>query len=397
MDHAAKGAMPPYAEVGKAKAKAGTPGFFAGSCKMLTGSKLNLLLAVIPVAAYSEQITDNEAAIFLLSATAILPLAALLGDATEQVALHTNETIGGLLNATFGNATEMIISFFLLRAGHLHVVQLSLLGSILSNSLLVLGFACVSAGIVKRNVTFNSIESSANSTMLQVAVMGIVLPTLMSSVGQFEAHDAVELNMSRFISAIYLVLYCLYLVHTMTPDEPSKSDNGKMSDDKEEEEEEEVLFSLPSALFWLFVSTAILAFLSEVLSGAVEGAAEGMGLTKAFVGFVIIPIVGNAAEHSTAVIMAFRLKMDLALGVAQGSSTQIALFVIPAMVMLGWAIGQPLDLQFGVFETVITWLSTVIVASVINDGSTNWLEGAMLIASYIIISSAFFFYHDDAL
>jgi len=268
-------------------------------------------------------------------------------------------------------------------------------------------------------VSFSQVASSANTTMLQVAVVGLVLPTLMTAVGQFEAHAAPSLAMSRFISIVFLLLYVAFMVHTMCPDWPAK-DKGKAVptsleqaeeatargapvadtaaaaeevDADDDKEEEEILLDMPSAIVWLLGATVMLAYLSELLSGAVEGAAEAMGLTPAFVGFVIIPIIGNAAEHSTAVVMAYKLKMDLALTVAQGSSTQIALFVIPTMVLLGWAIGQPLDLSFGVFETVVTWLATVIVTSVINDGSTNWLEGTMLVATYVIISAAFFFYN----
>lgn len=427
-------------------AEDGVGSFFKGSYTMLTGNRLYILLLFVPIAMVSEEFFESEAIIFSLCCFAILPLAALLGDATEQTALHTSQTIGGLLNATFGNATEMIICFFLLKAGQLEVVKLSLLGSILSNALLVLGFACLASGSVKRNVTYGSTTATANTTMLQVSVIGVILPTLMTATGQFESHGNESLSISRFISVIFLFLYVLFLINTLCPCPALKP--GEEEDEKEAEEGEEEVSYLGfwSSILWLLGATLVLAYLSELLSGAVEGAAEGMGLTPAFVGFVIIPIIGNAAEHSTAVVMAFRLKMDLALAVAQGSSTQIALFVVPVMVLLGWLIGQPLDLDFGLFESAvstcgkylgsalrvslstfdshwlrdlgrlliptdcvtsddlcfplmdlvlleqITFLSTVIVASVINDGSTNWLEGAMLISTYIIISSAFFFF-----
>eukprot|EP00908_Phaeocystis_cordata_P021411 Transcript_3763.p1 GENE.Transcript_3763~~Transcript_3763.p1 ORF type:complete len:369 (+),score=245.36 Transcript_3763:703-1809(+) len=366
---------------------------------MFTANKLYFLLVVVPVAAVSPQLGLSDGAIFSLSCIAILPLAALLGDATEQLALHTNETLGGLLNATFGNATELIVSFFLLLEGELDVVKVSLLGSILSNSLLVMGFACLASGLVKREVTFDETGAGNNTNMLLISIMGISIPTLMLSIGQFEVQDETDLSMSHFISVVLLVLYGFYLVFTMTEPEKEKGekllDAEKDEEEDDDDEEEEAFLTLGAAVFWLLLATVILAYLSELLAGAVEVASEDLHIPKAFVGFVIIPIIGNAAEHSTAVVMANKLKMDLALSVAQGSSTQIALFVIPVMVLLAWAVGQPLDLLFGVFETVITFLSAVIVSGIVMDGKTNWLEGMMLLAAYILIASAFWFYKDQ--
>jgi Ca2+:H+ antiporter len=332
----------------------GVGSFFKGSYTMLTGNRLYILLLFVPIALVSEEFFESEAIIFSLCCFAILPLAALLGDATEQTALHTSQTIGGLLNATFGNATEMIICFFLLKAGQLEVVKLSLLGSILSNALLVLGFACLASGSVKRNVVYGSTTATANTTMLQVSVIGVILPTLMTATGQFESHGNESLSISRFISVIFLFLYALFLINTLCPCPALKPGEEENKKEAEEGEEEESYLGFWGSILWLLGATLVLAYLSELLSGAVEGAAEGMGLTPAFVGFVIIPIIGNAAEHSTAVVMAFRLKMDLALAVAQGSSTQIALFVVPVMVLLGWLIGQPLDLDFGLFESAVS-------------------------------------------
>jgi len=376
------------------------PGFVEGTKILMASNKMYLLLLVCPAAAAAPALGWSDGAIFTLCCVAILPLAALLGDATEQVALHTNETLGGLLNATFGNATELIISYFLLRDGQLGVVQVSLLGSILSNTLLVLGFACLCAGFVKRDVQFGAETAGHNSSMLMIAILGLVLPTLMTNVGQFSIQGATDLFMSRFISVILLILYVAYIVFQFSEPKPEPKEGDEESskklvaddDDDDDDDEDEVIMDMPTSIWWLFASTVVLAYLSELLSDAIEGAAEQMHINKAFVGFVIIPIIGNAAEHSTAVVMALRLKMDLAISVALGSSTQIALFVIPVMVLLGWAIGQPLDLVFGSFETVITFLSAVIVAGIVNDGRTNWLEGMMLLASYIIICSAFFFY-----
>ena len=221
---------------------------------MLASNRLYWLLILTPIALACPLFTASDGVIFSLCALALLPLAALLGDATEQVALHTNEVLGGLLNATFGNATEVILSFFLLRAGELKVVQLSLLGSILSNTLLVLGVACIAAGVVKRTVRFSGVASSANTTMLQVAIAGLMLPTLMTSIGQFDAHGPTELTMSRFISVIFLILYALYLKSILDswPAEDDDEEKSFIAKHKptgdDDDDDDEVLLSLPAAI-----------------------------------------------------------------------------------------------------------------------------------------------------
>jgi Ca2+:H+ antiporter len=362
---------------------------------MLTSKWIYLLLLIVPVALASEKMGLSSGTIFTLCCIAILPLAGLLGDATEQVALHTSEAIGGLLNATFGNATELIVCFFALQKGLLTVVQVSLLGSILSNTLLVLGCACIAGGMLKSTISFNQTAAQANTTLLQIAILGLVVPTLMQSVGQLEVHSDVDLKLSRAISVALLILYIMYVYFQLFTHRALFEDSNakERGEDEDDEEEEEMWLTLSGGMAWLCIATACIAVLSEFLTGAIEGAAVAFGLSDTFVGFVIIPIIGNAAEHSTAIVMAAKGKMDLSFGVALGSSTQIALFVIPVMVMIGWAIGQPLDLFFGTFETVITFLSALIVSHVVNDGETNWLEGAMLLFAYAIICFAFFFYN----
>jgi len=376
------------------------PSFVQGSIDMIKSKPLYWLLLVVPIAFAAAPLGLNPAWVFTLCCIGILPLAGLLGDATEQVALHTNETLGGLLNATFGNATELIVCFFALQQGLLNVVQVSLLGSILSNTLLVLGCSCVAGGIMcGPQVKFNVVAAQANTTLLQIAILGLIIPTAMESVGQLVPHGSVDLQLSRTISCLLLLLYGMYvyfqlfthrqLFETGVPVK-AEADVGSAS-----EEEERPLLSLRGGLLWLTGATVAIAFMSESLTGSIEAAAESFKLSQTFVGFVIIPIIGNAAEHSTAIVMAAKGKMDLAFGVALGSSTQIALFVVPTMVLIGWLIGQPLDLYFGIYETVITFLSALIVSHVVPDGETNWLEGMMLLMSYTIICYAFFFYHSD--
>jgi len=292
----------------------------------------------------------------------------------------------------------VIVSFFALQRGLLAVVQVSLLGSVLSNTLLVLGCSCLAGGLVQLQPKFNKSIAIANATLLQIAVTGLMVPTLLQCTGQLEIFGETDLTLARGISCVLLVLYILYCIFQLgTHRELFTEEAAAPTDDNdgEEAEEEEVLLSLRGGLAWLGLVTIAIAFISESLTGALEGAAVAWGLSETFVGFVILPIVGNAAEHSTAVIMAFRSKMDLALGVALGSSTQIALFVVPLMVLCGWVLDQPLDLYFGSFETSITFLSTLTVFFIVHDGQTSWLEGTMLLFTYGIICFAFFFFKPE--
>lgn len=364
--------------------------FLEGTKELLSGNKLYWLLVLVPPAIFAPHIGLSDGVSFALSCVAILPLAGLLGDVTEQVAMHTNDTLSGLLNATFGNATEVIVSYFALQRGLLSVVQVSLLGSVLSNTLLVLGCAFLAGGLAAKDgdPKFNKVAAVSNSTLLQIAILGLMVPTAMEGVGAMELGSSVDLVLSRGISCCLLLLYVLYCYFQLFSHRHLFEDEA----DDEEDGDDESLLSLNGGLAWLAVATVLISVLSENLTGTLEAASEQWGLTKAFVGFVILPIVGNAAEHTTAIVMASKNKMDLALGVALGSSTQIALFVIPLMVLLGAAIGQPLDLFFGTFETIVTVMTSLIVFFVVQNGQTNYLEGIMLLMSYAIICFAFFFY-----
>ena len=312
------------------------PSFTSSSLALFRSNRIYCLIVFVPLALLAEPLEWPKSVSFGLSCLGILPLAGLLGDATEQVASHTSDTLGGLLNATFGNATEVILSFFLLLDYKMTVVKVSLLGSILSNLLLVLGCACFAAGMRRSQAAFNPIAAQANCTLLQIAVLGLVVPALMSVVGQLQEQSANDLLLSRSISIVLLVLYIQYLIFQLgthrelfeqSPkeserdggDEPEHADGARHVD-----EADEVALSLHGSLAWLAVATVLVAILSEQLSGAMEEATRQWNISETFVGFVIIPIIGNAAEHSTAVLMAAKGKMDLAIGVALGSSTQVS-------------------------------------------------------------------------
>jgi len=240
-------------------------------------------------------------------------------------------------------------------------------------------------------VRFNLVAAKSNATLLMISVLSLCVPAMLQMVGQIEQLGSEDLVISRGMSIMLLLLYCMY-IHFQLNTHRFLFEADNDDDDGDDDDDDDVHLSLTGALIWLTVVTVLIAILSEMLTGAIEDAAKSMGLGAAFVGFVILPIVGNAAEHSTAIVMAYKNKMDLALGVALGSSTQIALFVIPLMVLLGIPLGQPLDMMFGVFETAVTFFAALIVFMTAIDGETNWLEGAMLLTTYCIICFAFFFY-----
>jgi Ca2+:H+ antiporter len=342
---------------------------------------LNWLLILVPVSLAGKLILHQELLVFLTSAGAIVPLAGLIGRGTEELALHAGPRVGGLLNATFGNVTELIIAIFLILDGEIDVVKASLTGSILGNLLLVLGLSFLAGGLKHREQTFNAQAASVHSTSLVLAVIGLLMPALfVLTTGK---HDFIEREVvSGTVAAVLMALYAAALIFTMVTHEhlfhvPT--------------EEEEPRWPVRRALLLLLGATALVALESELLVGALEPALEDLGLSKFFVGLILVPIIGNAAEHSSAVLFALRNKLDVTLEIAIGSSTQIALFVAPALVFISLAVGHPMDFVFTTFEVAAVGLSTLIVAFISLDGRTNWLEGVQLIGAYVIMGISFFF------
>lgn len=348
-----------------------------------------LVLTTIPamVGVYCEW---NDGLIFLFSLLAIAPFAERLSFVTEQLALHTSETLGGLLNATFGNVTELIVSLFALRLNMLRIVQVSLLGSVLSNLLLVLGCAFFAGGVRCRLQKFNKTSCNVSTGLLLLATMAVVYPTLL---GMAET-AAKALVVSRCVSVLLLLTYCGYVyfqlvTHTFLYDE----DEG--GDDDDDDDEEEPILGVWGAIFWLAVITVFISLLSEYMVDALEGAAENWGVPDLFLGTIIIPIVGNAAEHAAAIIFAVKNKMELALGIAVGSATQIALFCLPALVLTGWAFDYNLSLDFRPFEAFALLMTILIVGFSISAGESNWLQGLLLVVAYCVVSASYFV-HEDA-
>ncbi|XP_021826810.1 vacuolar cation/proton exchanger 3-like [Prunus avium] len=363
-------------------------------------TKLNLLMPFGPLAIFVYKLTGHNGWVFFFSLLGITPLAERLGYATEQLAFYTGATVGGLLNATFGNATELIISIYALKRGMLRVVQQSLLGSILSNMLLVLGCAFFSGGLVfhEKEQVFNKATAVVNSGLLLMAVMGLLFPAVLHYTHTEVHFGKSELALSRFSSCIMLLAYATYLFFQLksqknlyVPLNEEVSQNEENSDDDEAPE-----ISKWESIIWLSIMTAWISILSEYLVNAIEGASVAWNLPVAFISVILLPIVGNAAEHASAIMFAMKDKLDISLGVAIGSSTQISMFGIPFCVVVGWIMGRPMDLNFQLFETATLFITVLVVAFMLQDGTSNYFKGLMLILCYLIVAASFFVHVDPS-
>jgi len=289
-------------------------------------------------------------------------------------------------NATFGNAVEMIMCVQAVKAGMIDVVQGNLLGSVLSNLLLVLGMAIFASGMVRKEQKFNAKGAAANMTCQLVASISVCLPTCFAAMSKTENEEVVTI--SRICSGFLMAVYGMFVFFMLVSHADLFADA-----DEEEEHEDSLHVSLATAL--LILCTLVVFLASECLVDSIEGVSEDWGLSKAFIGVILLPIVGNAAEHATAVTSAYKGHMDLALGVAVGSSTQIALFVVPCAVIFGWIFDQPMNLNFSVFDTTCQMLTVFLVSQVLGHGETNWLHGAMLMVVYFFIATQTLYIKDE--
>ena len=362
------------------------------------------LALLVPVAGWLDWIGAGPVPVFIVSCLAILPLAGLMGEATEQLAERSGPGLGGLLNATFGNAAELIIGFMALRAGETAIVKASITGSILGNLLMVLGLAMLVGGWRRQELTFNRLAAeSAGGTML-LAVVALVLPAIYAQVTEHSSPAHIE-SLSLDISFVLIATYAASLVFQfrthrglVAPAAPPAA-GGRRRDEHDDDRElvDSVTGRSPAAwtvtrsLVTLFVAAAAIGVVSEFLVGAVDEAGAELGLSKVFMGVIVIAVVGNAAEHSTAILVARKGQMDLALGIAMGSAMQIALFVAPVLVIAGHLIGHPMGLEFTVLEVSAVMLSVMTVSYLVLDGRTNWFEGVQLLAIYAILAMTFYF------
>ncbi|MEM9540849.1 MAG: calcium/proton exchanger [Cyanobacteria bacterium P01_E01_bin.42] len=357
---------------------------------------LYILLIFIPVSVAAHYLGWGSAIVFVTAGLAIIPLAALMGTATEEIAIVVGPNLGGLLNATFGNATELIIALVALNSGLVEVVKATVTGSIISNLLLVMGFSMLLGGLRFKEQDFQPTAARMNASSMNLAVISLLVPTAVQYTSS-GIEESVLQTLSIAVAIVLVLVYILTLVFSMKTHAylydvgvaEFEGEEGGSAESVEEEHES------PNIWLWigvLLIVTLLVALESEFLVDSLEEATSVLGLTALFTGVIVLPIVGNAAEHATAVTVAMKDKMDLSVSVAMGSSLQIALFVAPVLVIAGWFLGQPMDLNFNPFELVAVMIAVLVANSVSSDGKSNWLEGGLLLATYTILGFAFFFH-----
>ncbi len=358
-------------------------------------TKLNVLLFAVPVTVYFNYAEHNYSMAFFFSLVAIMPLAFLMGRATEEIALRTSESLGGLLNATFGNAAELIIAILLIweasnvadpdaQSFFIHLVQASLIGSILGNLLLVMGLAFVWGGIHHSEQNYSETQVSSNGSLLLLSMIVLVIPTVFHSTVGGDVGDYRVKDLSHIAAIILLLVYALFLYFQFRTHVHLFATDGTHHEEPEMTKRDSIIL--------LVAATILVSWMAEILVHSVESAAEEFELPHLFIGVILLPLFGNAAEHFTAVTVAGKDKMDLSFAISMGSSTQIAVFVAPLMVVIAWILGVPLTFEFGMLETVSAFLAVLIVNSIAADGKSNWLEGAMLLSAYGVLAAAFLFH-----
>lgn len=369
--------------------------------------RLDWLLVFVPVAIALRFVPAfaNPTALFIVSCLAIIPLAGWMGRATEHLAEHLGQGVGGLLNATFGNAAELIIALFALSKGLTGVVKASITGSIIGNVLLVLGLSFLSGGVKFRKQEFNRTAAGVSATALTLAAIALVIPTIFHHsaatvpVAEGGWTPEKEQGLSLAIAIVLFLTYALTLIFSLVTHRElfgggSEVSAGEELSRMEAEEGGHAPWSVRKSVGVLLGATAFVALISEFLVGAVESARGSLGLTEVFVGVIVVAIIGNAAEHSSAILMALRNKMDISIGIAVGSSLQIALFVAPLLVFASYLFGSPMNLEFTVPEVVAVVVSIIIVEQISSDGESNWLEGVQLLSVYAVLAILFYFLPD---
>jgi len=340
------------------------------------------LLVLTPLAVVGERLSWSPLVVFFISAAAIVPLAKYIGDATEELAARTNPAVGGLLNATFGNATEFIIGIFALQAGLVEVVKASITGSIIGNLLFVLGTAMLVGGWGRERQHFNATGAKAQGSMLLLATTALVIPAIFLFTAGAGNGITVE-YLSIFVAVLMIVAYGASLLFTLHTHKHLY---------QEEERIAAPHWSVGNSLVILFFATVGAAVASEILVGAIRPLIESFGWTELFIGVIVIAIVGNAAEHLSAITAARKGRMDLALQISIGSASQIVMFVAPLLVLMSLFFAQPMSLVFNVFEIISIIFAVFVTNSVIEDGESTWFEGSQLLVAYVIMAVAFFYH-----
>jgi Ca2+:H+ antiporter len=340
-----------------------------------------LMLGGVPAAVVLELSHASPVLVFLAAAAGILPLAGLMGEATEALAHRSGPAVGGLLNATFGNAAELILTLFALQAGMITLVKASLVGSIIGNLLVILGLSIIAGSWRVPEVTFSATGAAASVGMMVLAVAAFASPALYA-LAHPNPEPAAVLHLSDGVAVFLVAIYALSLVFTL------RTHRSLLAPDAGGGEHH---WSVRRAILVLVAATGLVAWMAEILVGVTEQASRSIGLSEMFVGLIVIPIIGNAAEHATAVVVARKGQMELAFQIATGSSTQIALFVAPALVAAGHLMGRQMDFAFTSFEVAALGLGSVAVAFVALDGRSNWFEGTQLVGLYGVLAVAAYF------
>lgn len=343
---------------------------------------LKFMLLFVPISFIGKFLNFSPTIMFILAALSIIPLAGIMGEGTEEISSYTGPKIGGFLNATFGNATELIISFFALKSGLFEVVKSSIAGSIIGNILLVLGASMFIGGLKHKTQNFNINVVETTSSMLLFSLIGLCVPAFFTHTINPNLLNTRYEGLSLVVAIVMFILYILSLIFSFFTHKDLYATTT-------EEEGHESKWSLKKSIIILVIATVIIAIESEFLVGGIEDITSKLGLSEFFVGIILIPIIGNAAEHSTAITMALKNKMDVAIEIALGSSLQIILFVAPVLIFLS-LLFTPMSIIFNPFELVALIASVIIANKVASDGQSNWLEGAQLMAVYFIIAAGFF-------
>ena len=363
--------------------------------KFTKPSIIYFLLVFVPISVILDLVHADHIIIFIIAVIALIPLAKLIGDSTEHLSTHYGSTLGSLLNVTFGNAAEIIIAVVAINAGLIDLVKASITGAILGNIMLIFGLSMIAGGIRKKEQLFSRENAGLQSTMIFLAIIGLAIPTVLSSTILKPAEIENQLKIQFLSDALAIILLSVYIAgivftffthkHLFVSPQMEEENNNHNIDTTTKH------WDKKRAFFMLAISMVGVVVVSEILVGSVEETSKQFGFGEVFVGAIIIGIVGNAAEHSSAIILARKGKIDLSIGIAAGSGTQIALFVVPLLVIFGIILNQPFTLEFTIYELVTLFLAAIILNLIAHDGRSNWFEGVMLTAVYIIIAMGFYF------
>ncbi|MGA8563210.1 MAG: calcium/proton exchanger [Nitrososphaeraceae archaeon] len=359
--------------------------------KFSKSSAIYFLLVFAPIAVVLNLVGADHLILFAMAIIGLIPLAKLIGDSTEHLATHYGATLGSLLNVTFGNAAEIIISVVAINAGLIELVKASITGSILGNIMLIFGLSLIAGGVKHKEQIFNRENAGLQSSLIFLAIIGLAIPTILSTTVLKPIDLVSQVKLQILSDVLAIVLICVYVAGILFTFFTHKHLFVAPGGADEVLEMNHNRWSKRKSFLILGASMVGVVAVSEILVGSVEETSKQFGFGELFVGAIIVGIVGNAAEHSSAILLARKGKIDLSIGIAAGSGTQIALFVVPILVMVGIILGQPFTLEFTLYELATLFLAAIIMNLIAHDGKSNWFEGIMLTAVYLIIAIGFYF------